>query len=439
LSTYTIFRRFGFLPEIQNNLRAKQLWGTVVNDLQMKLPSHVFDTWIKDTEANGLTEEKLEVSVPNSFVSEYLENRLYQLLQKTVQEHNPSVKEISFDLSGKTKPLSTGNTFDNFVVGPSNNLAFSAALSITKKGGKGYNPLFIYSPVGLGKTHLLQAIKEHNIKEGIKTLYVTGEQYTNEFISSIQNRSTTQFRKKYRNVDCLLIDDIHFISGKEQTQEGFFHTFNDLHNAKKQIVLSSDRPPSALSLLEDRLRSRFEWGLLADIQAPDLETRIAIIKKKATDGGLDIEDEIAESIAKLIRTNVRELEGALTRILAISELQNSRINKKLVKLALHAFSPSKKTLAGDQEKILKLTCQTFKVSPAALSGKGRTHHLALARQVAMYLLRVEAGLRYTEIGKILGNKDHSTVIHAIKKIEQLIGADPGTRSTVLYIREALYS
>ena len=427
------------MPELQNNSTAKRLWGIVVNDLQTKLPSHVFDTWLKDTEANGLTKEKLKVSVPNSFVSEYLENRLYQVLQKTVQEHDPTVKEISFDLSGKNKPLTTGNTFDNFVVGPSNNLAFSAALSITKKGGKGYNPLFIYSPVGLGKTHLLQAIKEHNLKQGIKTIYVTGEQYTNEFISSIQNRSSSQFRKKYRNTDCLLIDDIHFISGKEQTQEGFFHTFNDLHNSKKQIVLSSDRPPSALSLLEDRLRSRFEWGLLADIQAPDLETRIAIVNKKANDSGFAIEGDIAESIAKLIRTNVRELEGALTRILAISELQNTPNNKKLVKLALNAFSPAKKTVAGDQEKIIKLTCQTFKVSPAALEGKGRTHHLALARQVAMYLLRVEGGLRYTEIGKILGNKDHSTVIHAIKKIEKLVGTDPGTRSTILYIREALYS
>jgi len=405
----------------------------------MKLPSHVFDTWIKDTEANGLTNEKLEVSVPNSFVSEYLENRLYQLLQKTVQEHNPSVKEISFDLAGKNKPLSKGNTFDNFVVGPSNNLAFSAALSITKKGGRGYNPLFIYSPVGLGKTHLLQAIKEYNLRKGIKTIYVTGEQYTNEFISSIQNRATPQFRKKYRNVDCLLIDDIHFISGKEQTQEGFFHTFNDLHNSKKQIVLSSDRPPSALALLEDRLRSRFGWGLLADIQAPELETRIAIIKKKASDGGITIKDEIAESIAKLIRTNVRELEGALTRIVAMAELQNVPINKKLVKLALHAFSPSKTLQKADQEKIIKLVCQTFKISPSALSGKGRTHHLALGRQVAMYLLRIEGGLRYTEIGKLLGNKDHSTVIHAIKKIEQLISADPATRSTLLYIRENLYS
>ena len=376
------------MPELQNNSTAKRLWGIVVNDLQTKLPSHVFDTWLKDTEANGLTKEKLKVSVPNSFVSEYLENRLYQVLQKTVQEHDPTVKEISFDLSGKNKPLTTGNTFDNFVVGPSNNLAFSAALSITKKGGKGYNPLFIYSPVGLGKTHLLQAIKEHNLKQGIKTIYVTGEQYTNEFISSIQNRSSSQFRKKYRNTDCLLIDDIHFISGKEQTQEGFFHTFNDLHNSKKQIVLSSDRPPSALSLLEDRLRSRFEWGLLADIQAPDLETRIAIVNKKANDSGFAIEGDIAESIAKLIRTNVRELEGALTRILAISELQNTPINKKLVKLALNAFSPAKKSCNESMSRGSSVPCSE---TVSARSKTNGSSAVIVNRNSALWSFRTSTG------------------------------------------------
>ena len=443
--------------------QATEVWQAVLGELELQLPRHAYETWLKGTNGSSLDGAVLQVSVPSPFVAECLEKRMYQLIHKTVERVVSEPLEVRFQVTdfapaGYTPPVQEDNddgeratgsppraklnshyTFDTFVVGPSNRLAYSAALAVSEAPGSSYNPLFIYSGVGLGKTHLLHAIAHACVAKKQRLIYVTGEQFTNEFIAAIQGRTTEQFRHKFRSPDVLLIDDIHFISGKEQTQEGFFHTFNELHTAGRQIILTSDRPPRSLSLLEDRLRSRFEWGLIADIQAPDLETRMVILNTKAQQMGHTLEEPVIELIAKKVRRNVRELEGSLNRILAIAQLTGSPVTVDMVSRSLADLLTEQWRRSIEPEHILQAVCQQFSVSGDEILGRRRTKTIALARQIAMFLLREELHMSMTRIGRFMGGKDHTTVIHAVGNISYQINVDPELNQRVLFIKEQLLS
>ena len=468
-------------------LSAGEVWRATLGELQLQLPRNTFDTWLKPTEGISYLNSQFVVEVPTPFAVAWLERRMYQSIQKTVEKVTGGPAEIQFQVkvgnagasnppagaAGRSdapdsasstaakgllgEPVGEGESapaparlsiasnfnprygFNSFVVGPSNRLAFSAAQAVVEAPGKMYNPLFIYSGVGLGKTHLLHAIGQASADLGLDTLYVSSEQFTNEFISAIRNRTTEEFRSRYRSVQVLLIDDIQFMSGKEQTQEGFFHTFNDLHNSGQHIVITSDRPPKTLALLEDRLRSRFEWGLIADIQPPDLETRMAILKSKAEEHQLSIGDGIIEYIAKRVQKNVRELEGSLNRVVAYSDLMNVPVTLDLASRVLQDLATDAARHSIDPERIIDEASHYYRVSTTELLGRSRTKNIALARQVAMYLLMYELEMSPTQIGRLLGGRDHSTVIHGAGKINGEINEDHQLRLDVLTIKEALFS
>ena len=443
-----------------------------MGQLEMELPKTTFDTWLKETEGLAFNGMDLLVQVPSVFTIAWLEQRMYQTILRALRQSSGELLDVRFQVSPEVAreeveppPVSgTGNritpatqapvsmppstagvnfdrkySFNSFVVGNSNRMAFSAAQAVADAPGQAYNPLFLYSGVGLGKTHLLHAIGQEASRQGRSVLYVSSEQFTNDFISAIRNRTTEQFRQRYRSVQVLLIDDVQFMSGKEQTQEGFFHTFNDLHTAGYQIVLTSDRPPKALALLEDRLRSRFEWGLIADIQAPDLETRMAILSSKADQLNTTIEDSVLELIAKRVQKNVRELEGSLNRVVAYSQLMSIPVTLESTSRLLDDLTLDTARHAIDPERILEEVSRQYKVATAELLGRSRSKTIALARQVAMYLLIYELELSPTEVGRLLGNRDHSTVIHGAGKINGEINEDYHLRQNVLTIKEAIFT
>ena len=327
-------------------------------------------------------------------------------------------------------------TFDSFVVGASNRLAHAASLAVVERPAFAYNPLFLYGGVGLGKTHLLHAIGNACGARGLQVLYVSSEEFTNDLINAIRTRTTPAFREKYRHMDVLLIDDIHFIAGKESTQEEFFHTFNTLHGQNKQLVLTSDRPPKALVTLEERLRSRFEWGLTADIQPPDLETRIAILRAKADQRGRQVPDEILTAVAYAIQANIRELEGALTRILAYGDLLGLPLTVDLVESALGDMLPKKRDIAP--EGIVQAVAGSFGLPVERLLGRDRSREAALPRQIAMYLLREETGTSLPQIGDLLGGRDHTTVMYGCDKVADLLERDERLRRQVSQIRENIF-
>ena len=435
-----------------------------MGDLQLQVEKAIYDTWLKDTEGISITDDVLRVGVPTTFAVEWLERRMYHLIHETVQKvaghpmevrfqvgsaaHHNEVGEISA-AGGEAPPKRAPSTppcklnakynFSNFVVGPSNRLPYSAARAVAEAPGQSYNPLFIYSGVGLGKTHLLHGIGHTCASKGLSFMYVTCEQFTNEFIAAIRGRTTEEFRTRYRSVEVLLIDDIQFITGKEQTQESFFHTFNELHNSNRQVVLTSDRPPKALALLEDRLRSRFEWGLIADIQPPDLETRMAIIRTKAEQMDIDLADTVIEFAAKKVQKNVRELEGILNRMVALARLTDTPITLELASQAIEDFMPDPSRHLVDPDKIMEEVTMRFRVSSGDLVGSSRKKEVVRARHVAMYLLHEELGMKHTEIGRQLGGRDHSTVINAVGKVNYEINVDAHLRQEVLAIKEAIFS
>jgi chromosomal replication initiator protein len=326
--------------------------------------------------------------------------------------------------------------FETFVVGSGNRLAHAACLAVAEKPARAYNPLFLYGGVGLGKTHLLHAIGNACHKRGLNVLYVSSEEFTNDMINAIRTHTNQAFREKYRSADVLLVDDIQFIAGKESTQEEFFHTFNTLHGQDKQIIVSSDRPPKALNTLDERLRSRFEWGLTADIQPPDLETRLAILRSKAERTGRQISDDILESIARRVQSNIRELEGALNRILAFSDLSGAMLTPHLVEVALADLIPQRHDIAPG--KIIELVAKEWQVSPEALVGRDRSQKVAQPRQVAMYLLRKETDASLPQIGEVLGGRDHTTVMYAIDKIASDIETKTDLRKRVVNVKQQLY-
>ncbi len=327
-------------------------------------------------------------------------------------------------------------TFPGFVVGPNNRLAHAAALSVAENPGQTYNPLFIYGGVGLGKTHLLHAIGHRCRQDGYRVRYISAETFTNDLVMAIRTKQTPEFRERYRTVDVLLIDDIQFIAGKEGTQDEFFHTFNDLHSHGKQVVISSDRSPKALATLEERLLSRFEWGLTADIQPPEEETRRAILLAKADELGCPVPDSVIEFIAHQVRQNIRELEGALNKVIAYAQLTGGAIDQTLVNRALADTLRRAERITVDQ--VIDFVCRYYNVSYETLSSSSRKSTIAYPRQVAMYLARTETEVSLLQIGVLLGNRDHTTILHGYEKIAGLIDVDPQLRRDVLEIKAMLY-
>ena len=450
---------FPFQRSTGKILKATEFWQGILGQLEVELPSHVYKTWLFETRGHSLDDDSLTVEVPSPFIAECLKKRMYQIIHRTVERLNSRALDIYFKIPDSKKgngvatkrgstsssnyppighldrPLNSRYTFDSFVVGPCNDLAYSGAQSVASHPGKTYNPLFVYSDVGLGKTHLLQAIGHQCEGAGLSFIYVTGEQFTNEYISSIQSRTTTDFRNKYRTADVLLIDDIQFISGKEQTQEGFFHTFNDLHSSGRQLVLSSDRPPAALSRLADRLRSRFESGLMVDMQPPDFETRLAILSTKAREHNIDPPADILEAIARTAKSSIRELEGHLNKLLALSQMRNRPVDWDLVAQSLPKIKESTVSVA-QPDMIIKTVCQAHSISKDHLISKKRTRHIAAARQIAMFLLYTDACLSITEIGTIF-QRNHSTVSHSVKKMAALVTEDSQFNSRVMSLKRQL--
>ena len=443
---------------------AREVWRAVLGDLQMQLPRPTFETWLKPTEGVAENGQIFIVEVPTSFAVEWLERRMFHALQRTLEkvvdrpmELQLRVKSEGIGFAVERAELPSGvspeanqplfefrslnprYTFESFVVGPSNRLAFSAAQAVAETPGVAYNPLFLYSGAGLGKTHLLQAIGRTCAMRGMSVLYVTSEQFTNEFITAIRNRTTEDFRKRYRSVQMLLVDDVQFLSGKEQTHEGFFHTFNDLHNSGNQVVVSSDRPPRALPLMEERLRSRFEWGLIADIQPPDLETRMAILASKADEMHVGLEEAVLELIAKRVQRNVRELEGSLNRMVAYAQLMNVDITLDTTERILNDVAPEQSRASIDPQRILSEVASYFGVEVDDLLARSRKRAVSVPRQVAMYLLIHEIGLPPTQVGRLLGGRDHSTVIHGAGKINGEINEDSELRHDVQAIKESIFS
>ncbi|GCE18125.1 chromosomal replication initiator protein DnaA [Dictyobacter kobayashii] len=333
--------------------------------------------------------------------------------------------------------LNARYTFDAFIVGNSNRLAHAASLAVAEAPGESYNPLFLYGGVGLGKTHLLHAIGHQGVQTGLAVLYVSSEQFTNEIVNAIRYRTTEEFRAKYRSVDILLVDDIQFIAGKESTEEEFFHTFNSLYEMSKQIVICSDRPPKAILSLEERLRSRFEWGLIADIQPPDLETRMAILRVKADLLHYHVPDEIIAYIAGRVQTNIRELEGCLNRLMAYQQLHRVELTMDVARSAISSLGTDTREPTLNSRQIAQAVADYYHISLEAMCGKQRDKYIVTPRQIAMYLIRQETSTSLLEIGQLFGGRDHSTVLHSCEKIDRTINVNQTLRREILAIREQL--
>ncbi len=433
---------------MNNNL--KELWQKTLQMVKNEITDVSYDTWIKAIEPVSVKGDQLYLCVPNEFTKSILEGRYTGLISSAVKQVTSKSYYINFILSNEAdkfmeKPkkvetkesnfygmLNPKYTFDTFVIGNSNRFAHAASLAVAEAPAAAYNPLFIYGGVGLGKTHLMHAISHFILAQNpkVKVLYCSSEKFTNELINSIQTNKNIDFRNRYRNVDILLVDDIQFIAGKESTQEEFFHTFNALYEANKQIIISSDRPPKEIPTLEDRLRSRFEWGLIADIQPPDLETRIAILKKKAVIDNIEVDDEVLAFIAKRIESNIRELEGALTRIMAYSALTNNSLDVSVAEEALKDIISNQKQRKITPEHIQKIVADAHQLKVDDLKSKKRNRPISYPRQIAMYLCREMTDLSLPKIGDLFGGRDHTTVIHACDKIANDMEFDPQVRKTV---------
>jgi len=470
----------------QGRTNLKELWRAALGELQLAMPKANYDTWFKETYVVSEEDDVFCIGVPNAFAREWLDNKyrsqvrasLQRLVGRTVDVRfitvpgaaapaagtgqrpaNPAVSgqnpgatshsvtpvappsERRGEPSPVTAILNARYTFATFVVGSNNRLAHAAALSVAERPGHSYNPLFVYGGSGLGKTHLMHAIGHAVLSRHPKkrVAYATSEKFTNEFINSIRGQKSEEFRERYRRIDVLLIDDIQFIAGKEGTQEEFFHTFNAIHEEGKQIILSSDRPPKAIPQLEDRLRSRFEWGLIADISAPDLETRIAILRAKAEAANVAVPPPVIDFLAQRIVSNIRELEGALTRIVAYATLNAVAVTTDLAQTILQniLYNPRRQSLSP--ERIVETVAKYYGVPSDQLRGKARDKQIVLPRQIAMYLMREETESPLLRIGEALGGRDHSTVLHGCEKIEREMSANDDFRRDVNSLRESLYA
>ncbi|WEK56428.1 MAG: chromosomal replication initiator protein DnaA [Candidatus Cohnella colombiensis] len=429
--------------------RNNEIWQQVLSVIQTKLSKPSFDTWFKATRASFIGDDVVIVTAPTIFAAEWLQNRYTHQVSSTLSEYIGRPVEVKFTIEEArtieppaTMPqvpevrqlpteeqinhmLNPKYTFDTFVIGSGNRFAHAASLAVAEAPAKAYNPFFLYGGVGLGKTHLMHAIGHYIIEHNphMKVLYLSSEKFTNEFINAIRDNRGESFRNKYRNIDVLLIDDIQFLAGKEGTQEEFFHTFNALHEEHKQIIISSDRPPKEIPTLEERLRSRFEWGLITDIQPPDLETRIAILRKKAKSENLDIPNEAMIYVANMIDTNIRELEGALIRIVAYSSLTNQDITSHLAAEALKDILPTGRNRMITMQDIQQRVGEFYGLKLEDFKARKRTKAVAFPRQIAMYLSRELTDFSLPKIGDAFGGRDHTTVIHAHEKITQLLKVD----------------
>ena len=448
---------------------AKHAWEAVLGDLQLRVTRPSYETWLRGTVGLANSNGQFLVGTPDAFVAAMLEGRMYPLISRSLGRIMDGTLDIRFQvLSQDPTPASTVNTlgdsrpissrsvpnnpsltfyggskanprytFESYIVGKFNELAAAAALAVSERPGLTYNPLFIYSRVGLGKTHLLHAIGHRMVKKGLSLVYRTTEAFTNEYVSAIREGKTEEFRVKYRGADALLLDDIQFIIGKEQTQEGFFHTFNSLHMDARQIIITSDRPVSELSLLEDRVRSRLAGGLVVDIQIPDLETRIAILSAKAEAAGYTLSPEVLQLLAENVHENIRELEGILNRVVAYAKLTTAPITPDLVKRSLEkTFRPVSARRISDHH-VLDAVSAYFSIDKQVLCGPRRDKQTALARHVAMFVLREEGNQPLTTIGRLLGGRDHSTVLHACQRISSRLNTDSHLRRDVINIRNTL--
>jgi chromosomal replication initiator protein len=473
-------------------LNTKQIWQAALGDLEVQIRRDEFDTWIKPTALIAIEDTLAIVGTPNIFVKQKLEGRYLGTITETLsailgapmqvqvvignqseinqlspveeatradgdgrvaatgrarktaaqreETHQPQPLQLELPTS-RTAMLNPRYTFDSFIVGSSNRLAHAACLAVAEHPARAYNPLFLYGGVGLGKTHLLHAIGNLVLDTTPEShvLYVSSEKFTNDLINAIRRQNTEEFRLRYRNIDVLLIDDIQFIAGKEGTQEEFFHTFNTLHVAGKQIILSSDRPPKAVATLDERLRSRFEWGLIVDVQSPDLETRTAILRAKGEALNVHVPDEVVDFVAHRIQSNIRELEGSLNRIVAFANLNRQAITVDLAAAALSEILDTSRRQRISKEAIVDAVSKFYGVDLKLLKGRGRTRNVVVPRQIAMYLMREETEASLMEIGNALGGRDHTTVLHGCDKIAGEINGDTRLRADVLAIREQLYN
>ena len=452
-------------------LSASEIWAHALAAARGHLPEQSFQTWLSGTEAVGFSDDELLVEAPSQFHVEWIEDKYGAFLRNSMENRLGRPLSVSYRSSMRAPPppdvsldretpaytaslrrssisesrpqvpsekLNEHYTFDRFVVGNNNQLAVAACRAVAEKPARMYNPLFVYGGVGLGKTHLMHAIGNFLQQHAPRThiAYVPTEQFTNELVTSIQEGATPGFRRRYRHIDLLLVDDIHFLEGKERTQEEFFHTFNALYDAQKQIVLTSDRAPNSLSGLEERLVSRFAWGLVADIKPPDYETRIAIVRKKSAADGLFLENDVIDLVARSCTSSVREMEGAIIKLLAFSSLTNQEITLALAHEALResrvpAATPSPRTSVTD---ILNAAAGAWGVDPAGLVSKRRTRDVTVPRQVAMFLIKEILDPPLTRIGAAFGGRDHSTVIHSIRKVDRDMQADETFATRVSRLR-----
>ncbi|GAC1399567.1 MAG: chromosomal replication initiator protein DnaA [Chloroflexota bacterium] len=444
-------------------MEAQTVWRSVLSNLQQTMPRANFDTWLRPTRGIDVSESTLLVGVPTNLAREWLEQRLSAVIRKTLGEVGQPELAVRFQVmselvenNGRRRGRAVNNgsvqlftghatefnpryTFDDFIVGKSNNFAYAAALAASERPGQTYNPLFLYGGVGLGKTHLLHAVG-HRVQRDFpdyRVVYTTSERFMNEMIKAIRDGTSEEFRDHYRTVDLLLIDDIQFISGKEGTQEEFFHTFNALHDCGKQIIISSDKPPQALNPLEERLRSRFKWGLTADIVAPDLEHRIAILRSKAERQTLPVPQDVVQYLARRVPSNIRELEGSLNRIVAYASLNERQLSVDLAAAALDSLSGPRRAQLTPQS-IIECVAQYFGVSMEDMKGKSRDKAIVVPRQIAMYLVREETSVSLEQIGQLLGGRDHTTVMHGWDKIGGAVHEDHGLRTDVMAIRTRLF-
>jgi len=445
----------------------EQIWQAVLGEIELNLSRANFTTWFKNTFISSYEEEKVIICVPNTFTKVWLEKKYHKEIVLAIENViNKKIKEIFYKVEAKKNApvieiqkkvnnneeknyleppmvnrfgLNARYTFDNFVVGKGNELAHAACRAVAANPGSAYNPLFIYGGVGLGKTHLLQGIGHELSKKTDKILYVSSEKFTNDYIMAVRNGQAKEFKDHYRNIDLLLIDDIQFMGGKDGTQEEFFHTFNELHQGNKQIVITSDRPPKSIPALEKRLLSRFEWGMIADISQPDVETRVAILESKCRDKNYLLERGALEYIANNIQNNIRELEGALNRIIVFHEFNNSQPTLDSIKNILSDIISSCQKKPATPKLIIETVSKFYDINIKDIISQNRKKELVKPRQIIMYLLREEVNASYPSIGHELGGRDHTTAIHAYNKISKEVKKNDRIKQEIDSIKQSLYS
>lgn len=455
-------------------MNIRQAWQTVLGELGVRIRKPEFDTWLKNTALVSLDDGVAIVAVPTTFAQLTIEKKYEAEIRRSLSNIFNRPIEVAFSVNGSRRapdaeshtmpqealeeemllptpeahreygasgtPLNPRYTFDRYIVGGSNRMAYAACQAVAEHPAEAYNPLFLYGGVGLGKTHLLHATGNYALtRRPLKILYVSSEQFTNDLINSIREHRTDEFRSRYRTIDILLIDDIQFIAGKESTQEEFFHTFNHLHGADKQLILTSDRPPKAIPTLQDRLRSRFEGGLMTEVNLPDLETRIAILRAKAMSQGVAVPGEVLDFIARKVQSNIRELEGALNSVVALAKLNGAPITLPTAGEALNDKALTQRKKQITPARVIETVATFYGLEEKQLKGKTRSREIVVPRQVAMYILREDTDHSLAEIGSALGGRDHTTVMHGYSKMERDMEADTHLRQDVLSIREMLYN